>query len=436
MNHEKQGENLMRTSFIARSRSLLFIVLLALTPLVSMAFEVQGDAANGKAIFNANCASCHKLDKKLVGPALGDVTERRELDWLVAWIKDNAALRASGDADAKAIFNEYNGLVMAAFPQLSDQDINDILAYTVEGNKPKVVVNGGGNNSPDPNTGASGDSNLVVLISLSVFLILLIFLLVKVKNTLKAVKGDPTSTLLEDSNFWTRTILRSKSFIILATIFVSVFLLREAYYGMMGVGLNAHYQPVQPIAFSHKIHAGDNKVDCNYCHSSARFSKHSGIPSTNVCMNCHMYIDGSEIQTETGELKYNGEKSPEIAKIYNAIGWDPENRSYIPDYEEKPVKWVRIHNLPDLAYFNHAQHVSAGQVECQTCHGPIQEMEEVYQYSPLTMGWCINCHRETEVQVESNGYYAELHAKLKEKYGDEPITVEKIGGLECGKCHY
>jgi len=436
MNQEKQGENLMRTSFIARSRSLLFIFLLALTPLVSRAFEVQGDAANGKAIFNANCASCHKLDKKLIGPALGDVTERRELDWIVAWIKDNAALRASGDADAKALFKEYNGSVMSAFPQLSEEDINDILAYTVEGSKPKVAVTPNGPIAPGGPSQADGDSNLVVMLSLSGFLVLLIILLVKVKNTLKAVKGDSTSTLLEDSNFWTRAIVKSKAFIILATILVAVFLLSEAYYGMMGVGLNAQYQPVQPIAFSHKIHAGENKVDCNYCHSSARFSKHSGIPSANVCMNCHMYIDGSEIQTAAGELKYEGEKSPEIAKIYSAIGWDSEDRSYIPDYEEQPIKWVRIHNLPDLAYFNHAQHVSAGQIECQTCHGPIQEMEEVYQYSPLTMGWCIDCHRETEIQVETNGYYAELHAKLKEKYGDEPITVEKIGGLECGKCHY
>ena len=148
-------------------------------------------------------------------------------------------------------------------------------------------------------------------------------------------------------------------------------------------------------------------------------------------MNCHMYIDGSEILNEAGQLKSDGEKSPEIAKIYDAIGWDAEARSYIEDYEEKPIKWIRIHNLPDLVYFNHAQHVSAGQIECQTCHGPIQEMEEVYQYSSLTMGWCINCHRETKVQLETNGYYAELHDKLK-----EPITVEKIGGLECGKCHY
>jgi hypothetical protein len=159
-------------------------------------------------------------------------------------------------------------------------------------------------------------------------------------------------------------------------------------------------------------------------------------------MNCHMYIDGSEILTESGQPKYNGERSPEIAKIYAAIGWDPENRVYIENYEQKPIKWIRIHNLPDLAYFNHAQHVTAGQVECQTCHGPVEEMDVVYQYSELTMGWCINCHRETEVKT-TNGYYSEsmegtktINERLAEQYHNEAITVEKIGGLECGKCHY
>ena len=97
---------------------------------------------------------------------------------------------------------------------------------------------------------------------------------------------------------------------------------------------------------------------------------------------------------------------------------------------------MRIHNLPDLVYFNHSQHVNVGQLECQECHGPVETMEEMYQYSELTMGWCINCHRETEVQFEKNGYYQDFHEELIEKYHGEKITAAKIGGLECGKCHY
>jgi hypothetical protein len=210
------------------------------------------------------------------------------------------------------------------------------------------------------------------------------------------------------------------------TILVAVVFFQQLYVGLSGVSVETGYQPTQPIKFSHELHAGQNEIDCNYCHSGARKSKHSNIPSADVCMNCHMYIqEGPKYGTE------------EIGKIYAAIGFDPETSSYIEGYDEKPIKWVRIHKLPDLAYFNHAQHVTAGNIECQTCHGPIEEMVEVYQYSPLTMGWCINCHRETKVDVESNDYYKEMHTKLKEKYGpNAEITVEMIGGLECGKCHY
>jgi hypothetical protein len=259
----------------------------------------------------------------------------------------------------------------------------------------------------------------------------------RIRNTLRQVKGEEPTTILKDIDGFTRTLLNNKRMVTFLTVVLVLWFLQAAYSYLSGIGVEQNYQPHQPIAFSHKVHAGQNKVDCNYCHSSARHSKHSGIPSANVCMNCHMYIDGSEItDSTTGQLKYGGDRSPEIAKIYEAIGWDPEKRTYVEGYEEKPIKWVRVHNLPDLAYFNHAQHVTAGGVECQTCHGPVETMDEVYQYSELTMGWCINCHRETEVKTESNGYYAEMHDKLKAKYKGEKITVDKIGGLECGKCHY
>ena len=254
----------------------------------------------------------------------------------------------------------------------------------------------------------------------------MVVLLARVKNTLKSVQGDATTTMLEDANVFTRTALKNPRVVTVLTVVIAVVFLQQLYVGLMAVNVETGYQPHQPIKFSHELHAGQNQIDCNYCHSGARKSKHSNIPSANVCMNCHMYIqEGPKYGTE------------EISKIYAAVGFDPETGSYIEDYEQKPIKWVRIHKLPDLAYFNHAQHVTAGQVECQTCHGPIEEMEEVYQYSPLTMGWCINCHRETKVQVETNDYYEDMHAKLKEKYGpDADITVEMIGGLECGKCHY
>lgn len=407
------------TEGISRGILLIFFCLFSLT---GSAQDVEsGDPDNGKTLFNSNCASCHALDRKMIGPRLGGVTETRSTDWLIQWIQNNQELRASGNAEAIEIFEEYNGSVMPAFPNLSEQDVLDILAYTAEGPAVEEVKV-----DPDGPVAPAEDDNTVLLLILGGILTVLIFLLAKVKNTLKQVKGDPTSTLVEDANVITRTALKNPRIVTLLTIVVAVVFLQQVYAGLMSVGVAQEYQPEQPIAFSHKIHAGDNQVDCNYCHYGARQGKHSNIPSASICMNCHMYIrEGAVTGTE------------EINKIYAAVGWDPEQSAYIEDYEQKPIKWVRIHNLPDLAYFNHAQHVTVGGVECQTCHGPIQEMEEVWQYSPLTMGWCVNCHRETEVNTETNDYYVEMHQKLKDKYGeDATITVEMIGGLECGKCHY
>lgn len=421
------------TSKFRKLSTLLAVFVFLFSASSLQAFE--GDAKNGKKLFKSNCASCHKLDKKLVGPALTGVTDKYSEEWLTKWIRNNAELRASGDEDAIAIFEEYNGSVMSAFPTLSDQDIFDILQYTIEGDA-KPVTTGGDNAGGTTVVVESKDYSKQITLGLGLLLFVMVMLLARMKNTLRLVQGeDPVSILDEAGWFWGR-LINNKGFVTVATIVVTVLFLNQAYWWMSGIGVEQNYQPEQPIAFSHALHAGENEIDCNYCHSSARHSKHSGIPSANVCMNCHMYVDGSEITDATGNLKYDGEGSPEIAKIYAAIGWDSENREYIEDYEEQPIKWVRIHNLPDLVYFNHSQHVNVGQLECQECHGPVETMEEMYQYSELTMGWCINCHRETEVQFEKNGYYQDFHEELTEKYHGEKITAAKIGGLECGKCHY
>jgi hypothetical protein len=198
-------------------------------------------------------------------------------------------------------------------------------------------------------------------------------------------------------------------------------------YGMNEVGVQQGYSPNQPINFSHKIHAGDYEIDCKYCHSTVEKSKSASIPSLNTCMNCHKYVQATE--------KYSGKISPEIQEIYDAIGFDGENFEYIKGYEQKPVEWVRIHNLPDLAYFNHSQHVVVGNLECQTCHGPIQEMDKVYQFATLQMSWCINCHKERGIDAEHNDYYEEGHKDMISE-GKSYITVAENGGLECGKCHY
>ena len=418
-----------------------FMIMLVFTISLS-SYSQDVDAARqseGRKLYKSLCASCHKLDRKLVGPALGNVEERRENEWLLAWIKNNAELRASGDRDAIAIYEEYNGAAMSAFPQLSDAQINDILYYTTVGDPVKTPVAG-----TDVIGGGSGDQGsspswiIYLLAGAIVVAFLMIASLLKQVNELKGnTSPESKSNLKRDLHELWEGIKGNTFLHVVTTIFV---LLMGAYivFGtLFKVGVNEGYMPLQPIAFSHKIHSGENKIECQYCHSSAKHSKHSGIPSVNVCMNCHMNIaevaEGTKVEWD-GVTYGKAELDKEIAKIYEASGWDPETLEY--SGEEKPIKWIRIHNLPDFVYFNHSQHVKVGGLECQKCHGPVEEYDEMRQFSSLTMGWCINCHRETNVDLKGNEYYEKIHNELAQKYGVEQVTIAQLGGLECGKCHY
>ncbi|MBC3756867.1 c-type cytochrome [Hyunsoonleella sp. SJ7] len=412
------------------------IVLLAFTTSIS---AQEGDPAKGKSLFNANCAACHQLDKKMTGPALRNVEARLseeqglDRDWIYAWIRNSAGVIKSGDAYANKIYNEYGGAAMTAFPQLSDEDLNNILAYTAEEKKvPEVAV--AQTTGPSGGESSGGISNEIILGALAILFILLALGLYLVNKTLRrfaTAQGVELPASSSRTPLW-KAFVQNQFLMLVMAIF---FLLASAYFAygyFMQIGVDQGYQPVQPIHFSHKIHAGDNGIDCKYCHSSARVSKHSGIPSLNICMNCHksIYEYNGETSVEYSKDFYDGE----IKKLYAAAGWNDAEQKYTGD--SQPVKWVRIHNLPDFAYFNHSQHVTVAGVECQTCHGPVEEMEILYQYSPLTMGWCINCHRETNVDVKDNGYYEKIHEELSKKYGVDQLTAAQMGGLECGKCHY
>ncbi len=366
---------------------------------------VDPKVAIGKKLFQTNCAACHKLDKKLIGPALANVADKRSKEWLHAWIKDNNALRASGDKDAIDIFNEFNGMPMTPYPQFSADDIDAILAYTSVGDVKKVATG----QAAETDIVATPKSSTAWISYLVVFVILLLAAWVFIASNSGFLK-------------------------IVTTIFVMLLGTYILFEALFKIGVDQDYQPIQPIAFDHKIHAGDNKIDCEYCHSSAKNSKTSGIPSVNVCMNCH-----KSISEYTGPVKSEKEKEfydAEINKIYDAIGWDPEKLVYKENYVQKPIKWVRVHNLPDFVYYNHSQHVNVAGLECQKCHGPVEEMEEVYQFSPLTMNWCLECHKETNVDLKGNAYYAKIHDELAKKFGVEQVTIAQLGGTECGKCHY
>jgi len=400
------------------------------------AYSQDVDIAKGKSLFNANCAACHKLNKNLIGPALAGVSAKYEKEWLYSWIKNSSAMIKAGDERAVAIWEEYNKAAMNAFPQLSNMDIDNILAYTDY--KPEPVVAVATTAAASQSSGGGSVSTDIILIVLVIILLVLVTMLFMVNKTLKAIAKKNGIEFEEPKPVFKvpvwKLFIKNQFLVFCSVVF---FLLSSAYFAygwMMQIGIDQGYMPVQPIHYSHKIHSGDNQIDCQYCHSSARKSKHSGIPSLNVCMNCHENI-----------AEYNGEEdlekgytkdfyTNEIKKLYKAVGWDEQSRTYTGETE--PVKWVRIHNLPDFVYFNHSQHVNVAGIDCKECHGPIEEMEIVYQHSSLTMGWCINCHRESDIKVKDNEYYTKIHKELSKKYGVEKLTAAQMGGLECGKCHY
>ncbi|NER12685.1 c-type cytochrome [Leptobacterium flavescens] len=399
--------------------------------------EAAADPAKGKSLFNANCAACHKLNQKRTGPALAGVGGKYEREWLYKWIRNSQGLIKSGDADAVALWEEWQPSVMNSFPQLSDEDIDNILAYT-DAPPPSPPPGEEVTGATGGGTQGSGISNEIILTALVLVFGILVVMLLLVNKTLRRIaEANGVELVTEEGEkrlpIW-KAFVQNQFLVLVSVIFLMLSGAYFAYGYLMQVGVDQGYKPVQPIHFSHKIHAGDNEIDCKYCHSSARVSKTSGIPSLNVCMNCHKSIPEYTGEEDLANGYTKDFYTKEIQKLYEAVGWDDANQQYTG--ESSPVKWVRIHNLPDFAYFNHSQHVTVAGIECQKCHGPVEEMEVMYQFSPLTMGWCVNCHRETNVKVEGNEYYEKIHEELSKKYGVDKLTAAQMGGLECGKCHY
>lgn len=411
-----------------KASRFLNYTLLAFLALCLMPGQVFAQP-NGEALFKANCTACHVVsDQVVVGPGLKDVHKKYKEDWLVKWIKNSQAMVKSGDAAAVKVYEEFNKVAMPAF-NFSDDEVKAVISYIkAESEKAPAAPAGGAPGATAAAPAAEDDSFPWVLTLVLVLIIALYAVLTKAQKGLKRISnqraGIPEPVIPTGKagvKYWIRS---NKKLIAVLLVFGFVWGSVEGWDALAGIGVQQGYAPDQPIKFSHALHVGQNKIDCRYCHSGAEKSKNAGIPSPNVCMNCHKYVKEGP--------KYGKE---EISKIYAAIGWDVNKQQYTG--KTKPIEWVRIHNLPDLAYFNHAQHVKVGGVACETCHGPVETMEVMQQFSPLTMGWCINCHRETPVKMEGNAYYTELHDKLKKQYGDKAkLTVDKIGGLECARCHY
>ncbi|AMQ57819.1 c-type cytochrome [Algoriphagus sanaruensis] len=403
--------------------AVLFFMLVGMSvyaadPAVSTSEEA---ISAGKTVFNANCKQCHKLDQKSVGPALRGATDRQPLDAVKAFIKNSSAVIGSGNAYYTALYKEYNNTVMPAHEFLSDGDLDNLLAYIEHGDKvdpnaaAATATAGGG--AAGAGGGIPSEYLSIILGVLVLVLLLILVVLGLIINVLtKYINKQDLSE--EDKDFVSQKsdfgkVLKSDAFVIIITALVVALVAKTAIDGLYSVGVQQGYAPAQPIAFSHALHAGQLEIACQYCHTGVEIGKSANIPSANICMNCHTHVQN--VQGKEGI-------SPEIQKIYNAVD------------NNQPIEWVRVHNLPDLAYFNHSQHVAVGGIECQTCHGQIQEMEVVAQHSALTMGWCIDCHRQTEIATEGNAYYdklVQLHSDSK-----DALKVKDIGGLECAKCHY
>jgi hypothetical protein len=375
-------------------------------------------------------------------------------DWIYKWVSNSSALAASGDAEAIRIRTEYNNSPMQAFGnQLKPKEIDAILDYVDKYEAPKPAES-------TTTTGGSGDSFLLYGL-LTLILAVIGFILLQVNSNLKKLSDEKDGIRRSEPV----PFYRNKTY--LMTGVLALFLVAGYFLVQWGVGLgrSQNYQPEQPIFYSHQVHAGTNQISCLYCHGGAQDSKHANIPSVNVCMNCHKAIKeykGTDKLVREDGSEVNGTK--EIEKLYSYAGWNVAGQKYNDDKNgdgtpdgAHPIEWTRIHNLPDHVYFNHSQHVKVGKQQCQTCHGPIQEMPEVKQFSDLSMGWCVNCHRESKVDFynpntgKGNKYYS-LYEKFQHQMMDsvlnkdgekvvnphklDSVTVDKIGGTECQKCHY
>jgi cytochrome c551/c552 len=414
--------------------------LLSILTLFALTRISAQTADEGKKLFEANCQSCHAVYQDVTGPKLKDIEKRRPMDWIIKWVKNPPAMIKS-DAYAKALADKWSPTIMTAFGSLSDKEIKSIVEYIKTAPEPvTAIIDNGGGDPKDPNDKGSGSfyssTTLIILLALVLILVMVTMLLGRVKHVLETQVWNKNPELAPDTDgksfwkdiFWPWVAGWNKTVAVIMGLFLFLvfFAVPMGFkYANNEIGVQKGYAPAQPINFSHKIHAGDYKINCQYCHSGVEKSKQATIPSASTCMNCHTHVQAKE--------KYNGQISPEIQKIYTAIGYNAETRKY--DKPQQPIRWVRIHNLPDHAVFNHSTHVKVGKVACQKCHGEVQEMAVVYQRNSLQMGWCINCHRESNVDVASNPYYEKLHARMKSEKKSE-IKVAENGGLECSKCHY
>jgi cytochrome c2 len=450
--------NLSIKNFLSLLITFLFVIIL------SASFYSQ----DGEKLFKANCASCHNPVKNATGPKMQGVLQKwqdaGEGELIYKWVQNPSELYNSGKSKmAKAIW-DWSPTAMTPQGHLSREEVESIFTY-VDNYAPPVAAVGGG--AIDLVSGGdSQESDTYWWWIISAILVFVLFAIFGVRRELTAAIAvkegkeiDFKRTFAVSAREWfIKNWLVTKILIVSVALFSGVELFGRAYQ----LGVINDYQPSQPIAYSHKLHAGQMGIECKYCHHSAEKSKHAGIPSVNVCMNCHAIVhEGPQYGTE------------EIDKIHTAAGYNKNKQAYnLDEFGERvedPLVWNKAHNLPDHVFFSHSQHVhpNTANIDCRQCHGPVQtytlgkvsSTEEVNAYAStdegmekgiiqltkplLTMGWCIECHNKKEIDLTSSGYYEDIHERLKSNadvnnkiFEDDKVTVKELGGWECAKCHY
>jgi len=385
---------------------------------------------------------------------------------MVKWIQNPQAAAATGDPYIKGLVDKYVPTFgWMAGQAVSEAEIKDILTYVKSAANAAAPAGGAVVNkcmtleeiAAEKAENEESDGTVWFIIIGSILAIIAVTaanISKSLKNAINEREGLPP---VVEMSYWQSSkswMWANRKFVSVIGLFLFCYFAVVGYKSLMDIGVYDGYTPDQPIWFSHAIHNCQNEIDCNYCHSSAVKSKHAGIPSVNVCMNCHKGIKKGAI---TG--------TAEIQKIYDAIGFDPTSGAYIQGYEQKPIVWNKVNNLPDHVYFNHSTHVSVGKVDCKNCHGPqnmytvghvptaeeINSQEDVVglvklEKRPFTMGWCLECHNKKEVDMAGSAYYQQMHERykasevgqrtLREIMEDGSATVRELGGWECGKCHY
>ncbi len=451
------------THWMKHIHSRILIVLLFYVGIsVAGQEELNGDVANGEAKFNSICTACHELgprDQVLIGPGLEKVYSRLnseeglDLAWFDKWIKNSKELVDAGDPYAVKVYKEFDETLMTP-NNVTDQDVIDILTYLENPPQPEEESSGKNEvvNVVDPD---KAGNNRIIWVGFIAILGVLLAISYQI-NKLVKLRQDPDLAPSEEEKItsisdWFEQNKQLANGLVTLLLVLSLYIV---WAWLFGVGVDKGYKPEQPIYFSHKIHAGINNIDCQTCHSSAKYGKVSEIPSANVCMNCHKGIKeykGDYLEPGKTREFYNAE----IQKLFDHVGFDGK------DYtgETKEIKWTRIHNMPDFVHFNHAQHIVVGEkaimksynkthedapidVVCKACHGAIDTMNVVQMANDFTMEFCIECHRTTEVDM-GNAYNAEYFKNVQGKLEKNPhyskdatVTVDAIGGIECGKCHY